>query len=430
MRRLRAVASSVGAEVPPGERHPAGRTGAQLDGPTLLALLVVALTVRTVYVLTVLSDYTPVSDAGDYLILATSVSQGSGLSIRFPFDEVHPTAFRPPLYPLVLGGVFRLTGPSLGVAQALNVALGCVVVVLVAVLAARFAGRRAGTAAGLLAAGYPPLLANDGPPLTEPLALVLLLGLLLTLLDRRWAVAGVLAGLLVLSRPSAQLIVVVLAVWVLVHADWKRAAAFVALAALVVAPWLVRNGLVFGVPVLVTSNGFNVAAVWSLPALTDDRAVDPVFDPRFAALRTGEAASDEAALDAAFREVGLQGLRSSPERVPHVVRKSVVHLLDLSTRYDNGAEWLDGRDLRLRHAALPLVWVVLAAGLVGLLLAARHPGGPLLLLTAGYFFLISIVTVSPPRLRAPLDVLTVVGAVVAFAALGRRLRRVTSGVRP
>ena len=409
--------SEVARRGPPGSGPAVSRPAAR----HLLVLLVGALAVRTGYVLTVLAHYAPTSDAGDYLTLATSVARGDGLSIRFPYDVVHPTAFRPPLYPLVLGGVFRVTGPSLGVAQAVNVALGSVVVVLVAVLAARFAGRRAGIAAGVLAAGYPPLLANDGPPLTEPLALVLLLTLLLALLDRRWAAAGVLAGLLVLTRPSAQLIVVVLAVWVLVSAEWKRAAAFVALAALVVAPWLARNALVFGTPVIVTSNGYNVAAVWSLPALEAGRTVDPIFDPRFAALRSGAASRNEARLDAAFREVGLRGLRSSLDEVPHVLARNSVYLLDLSTVYDNGAERLDGRNLRLRHAALPLVWLVLATGSAGLLLAVRRPGGALLLLTAVYFLLVSVVTVSPPRLRAPLDVLTVVGVAVVLSALLRRL---------
>lgn len=385
-------------------------------------LLLAALAVRTAYVLTVLSDYAPDSDAGDYLLLATSVARGDGLSIRFPYDVVHPTAFRPPLYPLLLGGVFRVTGPSLGVAQAVNVALGAVVVVLVAVLAARFAGRRGGLAAGALAACYPPLLANDGPPLTEPLALVVLLTMLLALLDSRWVVAGAFAGLLVLARPSAQLIVVVLAVWVLVTADRKRAAVFVASATLVVAPWLVRNAVVLGAPVVVTSNGFNLAAVWSRTALETGGFVDPVFDPRFAALRVGEASRNEVSLDAAFREVGLEGLRSSLDQVPHVLKRNTTYLLDLSTVYENGAERLDGRNLRLRHAALPLVWLVLAAGVTGLLLAVRRPGGALLLLTAGYFFAISIVTVSPPRLRAPLDVLLVVGTVVAATALAHRLR--------
>ena len=82
---------------------------------------------------------------------------------------------------------------------------------------------RAALVTGLLVAVYPPLLANDTFLLTEPLSFLLMLGCSTSSTAHRWAWAGVACGLLMLSRPSAQFIVVVVAVWVLWQLGWKRA---------------------------------------------------------------------------------------------------------------------------------------------------------------------------------------------------------------
>ncbi|MDQ3980993.1 MAG: hypothetical protein M3314_15840, partial [Actinomycetota bacterium] len=69
---------------------------------------------RVLYVVIVLRDYAPVSDALHYHSLAAAIGDGGGFVHEFPFGYPHPTAFRPPLYPLLLGGLYALTGPKLG----------------------------------------------------------------------------------------------------------------------------------------------------------------------------------------------------------------------------------------------------------------------------------------------------------------------------
>lgn len=357
------------------------------------------------------------------------MSEGRGISTTFPFGYEHPTAFRAPLYPSLLGAVFAVTGPSLGVAQAVNVVLGCAVVALLALVTSRVAGRLAGIIAGGIAAVYPPLLANDGPPLTESLALTLFLAGVLCLIDRRVLLAGLAIGLLVLARNSAQLLVPVLALWLLVVVGWRRAAVFAVVVAVVVAPWVVRNQVVLGKPVLVTSNGFNVAAAYSQVSLDQGKPADPVYDPRFAFLRTGSATYNEADMDAAFRAEGLKGLRANPEKVPGVVWRNTRFLLDLHVNRFNGAERFDGRNLTLRYYAVPVTWAFLVLGVVGLVRLRRHRNGVLLLLCAAYFFLVSIAAVSPPRLRVPLDVLFVLGTATLAAAWWER-RAARSAVPP
>ncbi len=138
-------------------------------GKALALLAVGAAGVRLVYLLAFARDYTPRSDANHYQAIAKAFAQGDGIAGIFPFTYQHPTAFRPPLYPALLGAVYWVTGVHVGVGQLLNVALGVVVVVLAALLGAHIAGYRAGIAAGIVVGVYPPLLANDVVLLSEPL---------------------------------------------------------------------------------------------------------------------------------------------------------------------------------------------------------------------------------------------------------------------
>jgi 4-amino-4-deoxy-L-arabinose transferase-like glycosyltransferase len=379
----------------------------------LVVLGAVALAVRVAYVLVVLPGYAPVSDAHHYHTMAQAIANGRGLSHIFPLGFEHPTAWRPPLYPLLLGGVYTLVGVRLGVAEALNVILGTAVVVLTALLAWRLAGPVAGVVAGILVAVFPPLVANDAPPLSEPLGLALLLLTLLLLLEQRTTWAGVTAGLLMLTRPSGQFFGVALAVWILWRVGWRKALGFAFAVTLVLLPWLGRNWVALGSPVLFTSNGFNLVAAYSPEAEVTDGFADPVLDPRFEHLRAG--ITNEVALDATFRRYGLQSLREQPLKVLKVAYRNTMKLFEFNVRINEIAERLDGRSLPLRRLTLPLVRALLGLGIISLLTLRRRPEAGPLLLAAGVFSLASILSVSAPRLRAPLDLACCIGLGVLVA---------------
>ena len=394
-------------------------------GGWLLAMGLGALVVRVLYVVIVLRRYVPVSDAEHYHSLATAVADGRGMVHEFPFGYPHPTAFRPPLYPLLLGGVYAITGPKLGAAAALNVVLGTGVVVLAALLAWRLAGRTAGVVTGIVAALYPPLVFNDGPPLSEPLGLLLLLAVVLLLLDGRAALAGAATGLLVLTRPSAQVFVVVLAGWVLWRLGWRRALSYGVCLTIVVAPWVIRNWQRLGRPVVVTSNGFNLNAIYSPEAKASGGFVDGFFDPRFAGLRAG--ISNEAELDAAFRRHALAELRRDPRHVLRIAPGGLQNMFEPKAGRNDIAEGRDGRNLTLQHLSVPLVGYVSVLGMAGLWTVRGRGIGPLVL-AAVVFTALSAVTVATPRMRAPFDVASCVGVGALAAAVrqawqARRLRR-------
>ncbi|MCU1426477.1 MAG: Dolichyl-phosphate-mannose-protein mannosyltransferase [Actinomycetia bacterium] len=387
--------------------------------PVLGALAIGAIAIRGAYIAAYLRHYRPQSDASQYHQLAISVAHGHGLASTFPFWYVHPTAFRPPLYPVVLGALYRVTGDSLLSAMLFNVVLGALVVVLAAEVATRIGGPTAGIAAGVFVAIMPSLIANDVVPLAESLSLVLLLGALLALMRDHDVVAAITVGLLMLARPSAQAFALLVAMWMVRRVGWWRAVRFLLIVGLVVVPWVARNWIEVGTPQLVTSNGFNLAAMYSTEAQQRRQFVDPFLDPAFATTRRTH--PTEASLDAALRSSTLAWLRHHPSLVPALMRRNARFFFELEPGGNRSAEVLDGRNLGFRGATLPVFFLIAGFGIVGLASAWRRPGAILVGLTGAYFATASLVTVAAPRLRAPFDVACCIGAGLLVAmVLGAR----------
>jgi hypothetical protein len=391
--------------------------GDHLPKRTLVSLAVGAVAVRLAYLAAFARHYRPRRDADHYLTIATSFADADGISATFPFTYQHPTAFRPPLYPALLGAIYWVTGVRVGIGQLLNVALGVAVVVLAALLGAHIAGRLGGVAAGVAVAVYPPLLANDVVLLSEPLSLALLLLMILLLVRDRPGWAGLVCGLLVLTRPSAQLLVVVVAGWLVWRVGWRGAALFSAITVVVIAPWIVRNWVLVGAPVVVTSNGFNLVSTYSVEAQNTKGFADAVFDERFRSIN--EENRSEADLDDAYREHAIDAVRDHRTIPLRVVRHNLARYFELRPDVNESAERDDGRNITFRNVTLPLVYVVTAAGLIGLWRARRRRGAELLLLQAAYFSVASVAVIGVPRLRAPLDVAAAIGVGVLAAQLIR-----------
>jgi 4-amino-4-deoxy-L-arabinose transferase-like glycosyltransferase len=182
-----------------------------------------------------------------------------------------------------------------------------VVVALVGALAAALLGVRAGLAAMAIAAVYPPLIAAGATLMSEALFVAFVLGAVLAALRGRrvgWALAaGALAGLAILTRANGAVLLLplVLALW---GRPWRSRAALaapvacLAAAALVVAPWSVRNLVVLDAPVLVsTSAPYTLAGAYNETARADERFPaawrPPTLDPAYARLFDRTAGLDE-----------------------------------------------------------------------------------------------------------------------------------------
>lgn len=400
----------------------------------MLGIGALAAAVRTLYILVVTPHYRPVSDADQYLDIARNIAHGNGIAMQWPQLEVHATAFRPPLSPVLLGGWVWLVGDTPGAARWLNVALGVLNAVLCMLCGREVAGTRCGLAFGVGYAVYLPFIANDTSTLAETPAITLTLVLLLAIARRRSALAGVAGGLLMLTKPAAQGLVVLLTVALAIEV-WRthraspprdrlirslRTAAVTGLAAAaLVAPWLVRNHIELGATTLVTSNGFNLTAIYGDHARATGGFVDPVYDPANQSLGERLLRLDEARWNDELTARGLRGIRSDPTYVARVVWRNLGAWFELTPGVNNGPELLDGRDPRHRVVSVVEFYLVAAVGAVGLVgaLRQRGPGRRVVgfaVMTAVYFAATSLVFVAVPRLRSIFDLVLLLG--VAWVA--------------
>ncbi|MCB1272297.1 MAG: glycosyltransferase family 39 protein [Microthrixaceae bacterium] len=408
-----------------GDRR-VGQSWYVIGGPVLLAAAV-----RILYWVTVTPNWRPDSDADQYLRLARNLVAGEGYALVFPELEMHATAFRPPLYPFVLAGPSWLFGPdAIWPARVTSLLLSLGVVALTVVFVRRIAGNLAAVVAGCAVALMPSLLANDTITLSEPLGLLLILAVLIALDSRRPIWAGLAAGALVLTRPNAYLVVLIAAAFIWRYVGWKKALMCLACAAVVVAPWLVRNKVQVGTWSLTTSQGFTLAAIYAPQAQEQATFVDPVFDESYDGSDFRVLQFDEAQWSSELTAHALSGVREDPGYVFNVISSNVRAFLELSGSNNDFAERIDGRNLDFRDATLPLFYAFLLAGMTGIGTRLSDRRMWPAYVVVGQFVLLSLLTVSPPRLRAPFDLLLCIGVGLLVQALDDLRRRRAASLVP
>lgn len=239
----------------------------------ILAAAVLGLVLRLAFGFLYWNDKPLTHDEREYLTLAQSLSEGRGLT--YPQDHEVGTGQqfgRAPGYPAflsLLGVDARATSAPARV-KAVQAVLGAIVVWMIGILAARAWHPAAGAAAAFMAAAYPPLVWISAYVFSEtlymPLALgcVLLLGAACERADEEQSTrgggapavaAGLLAGIAILVRPGMLPFLPLVALWFGRRRQWSLALAFCVAAAMMVAPWTLRNARTYGRLVLVASEG-------------------------------------------------------------------------------------------------------------------------------------------------------------------------------
>jgi len=252
------------------------------------AILALAFALRLGYV-SRLSGIEP-KDPEDYDRYAWNVAQGNGYT-----NGESPTR-RPPLFPLLLAGVYRVAGHSPQAARLLQITLGTALCGVVYLIGARLYGVVAGRLGALAAAGYPYFIYYSGYLMTETLAALLFGWLSYVWLgwDRHTTAralfgGGMIAGLAILARPVFLALPAIVPLWAIAAESSLRRGAlativFAAGAAAVVAPWTARNYLVTGHFIPVQTDGARMLyqfTVWY---------ADPTF-PTFEPEKLGERAA-------------------------------------------------------------------------------------------------------------------------------------------
>lgn len=245
--------------VKPSNQPPASRLTRQVGWS--IAIFALALIVRGVHLWQISEApffSVKMIDALSYDDMARQIAGGDWLG-----NEVF---FQAPLYPYVLGAIYRVFGDDVFVVRLIQAVIGSLSCVLLAAAGARWFSRPAGVTAGVMLALYPPAIFFDSLIQKAGLGLFLLclvLWILGRIVDRPKSTTllglGAALGFLILTRENALLFVPVILVWLAVrfHGLGMRPAVMAAMLliglAIVLTPVAVRNWYVGGEFHLTTS---------------------------------------------------------------------------------------------------------------------------------------------------------------------------------
>ena len=402
-------------------------------------ILLLALLLRVGYMFAT-PDYALVHDALDYDRAAVSIASGDG----WPYSRApgRETAFRPPAYPVLLAGVYKVTGVEHGTqhervvpARILGIIIGTLIVAMIFIVARQLWGRRVALLAMLGGAIYIPLILVGASVMSEPLFALLLLGALAAAIQHRrsthrwrWVVvSGVLAGLTCLTRANALVLLLPLglAVWT-VRPRWSvRALAapalLVILALVTVSPWTIRNAIVFDrfIPVS-TQLGSALAGTYNDQARLDKenpaswRAIFHIPEYRDVYARLGTI--PEPAVEDILRARSKAYIRKHPTYVAKVAEWTTLRMFELG-----GLDWSRHTASTVSvtagwaNAGVICFWVFALLALAGAFTKLAR-GTPLFVWMVPVLLYLSVVflVVETPRYRTGIDPFIVMLAALAL----------------
>jgi tetratricopeptide (TPR) repeat protein len=355
------------------------------DGLALLMVMALAAALRIGY--TLASRKSPFFDHLDldsrfYDLWAKEIASGDWVG-----DDVF---FMGPLYPYFLAVVYKVAGPSLLLVKLVQAVLGSLTAGMTYLLGKRCFGTTAGLVAGFVAALYVPFIFYDTSILFPVLATLLNTTALYFLYrgvcagdDKSFLVGGLFAGLSAAGNASILAFGPLAVVFLFVYGKiplarrLRRVVLFVVGVAVVVTPITVRNGVVGGDFVPLTSNaGLNLFIgnnEKSTGAYVKPDGLDVYTDPSGRSIAEAALGRDlkPSEVSGYWRGRAVEFVRANPARsASNLVRKAFlfwsvyeipqIEHLPFEKRYS----WL----LRIPS---PTYGIVCPLGLLGMLLALR-----------------------------------------------------------
>jgi 4-amino-4-deoxy-L-arabinose transferase-like glycosyltransferase len=384
-------------------------------------------------------SYAIVHDARDYDAHARSIAIGDGFSKRLTGK---PTAFRPPGYPYLLGGAYRVFGVADGVdadrirvARWLGAVLGALGVALIGILGVQLLGRTAGLVAMGLAAVYVPSILVSEAIMSEQLFVVLMLGAVVTAIHQRRSshpyaftvLAGLLAGLAILTRANGLILLIplVLAAWVAPRRSWQTAGpplVLVAVALAAVAPWTIRNAADLHAFVPVTTQlGWALAGTYNNEARNDQanpgswRSLRRV--PEYRPLVANFPRVPEIVMERRLSRAAREFIGRHPGYLATVAYWNTRRLLDIASwRWSRHTASTISVERGWADAGVVSFWIFAALALVGATRrAARRVPGFVWGLPLAMYLSVVFLAAETPRYRAPIDPFIVLLAAIAVS---------------
>lgn len=305
---------------------------------TLLAIWAVFIALRLA---ALLIPVTPTSDAEWYVLRAIGLAAGHG----YLDNEGVPTAFWPAGWPMAMSVLFQVTGPSLVALGLFNLACSVGTGYLALLLGRRLFCSEAAARLGLLLyAVYPNAIGYVPLALTEVFyTALLLMGCWLVIARRSmlWLVAaGVVFGFATLVKAQTLVMVPLLFAidWLRVGDVWRRLPALIgqgalvlAMAALTVMPWTMRNHAQLGAWIAVSTNGGFTLLTGNNDTATGDYTP---ADPTVTALMARKDLT-EVTRDAEAKRLGLEWIAAHPGRFVTLAPRKLARLW----LPDGEAEW-------------------------------------------------------------------------------------------
>lgn len=378
-------------------------------------------------------------DSATYLTPARFLLAGAGFVHKGGVIET----MRTPGYPLFLLPFLALHASAAAIVVAqhlLNALLACAIYLL----ARQRLGRATAVLAALVFAIDTPTIHYANKVLTETLFTALLFALVALALRiaraprmRELAIAGLLAGALVLVRPVAILYFAALALWfAFERIAWRRIAAFVVIALALPLAWAARNAHHTGVFHVASIAGTNMLAYRAAGAVTiedcDDFAEElPGVQQRLVAEADAEIEDSMHIPDAQELSDAVRGreynrigrrifLEHSRGAAMLTLRGVLVLLFESDWDAMMMVSQMDSSTIHLAIDAWTAALEVFA--LLGLVALARRDRSfaLLLALTIGYFVLISAGGEAEARFRVPVVPLLAIAAAAGVPGLSSR----------
>ncbi len=319
--------------------------GSWRDATMLIALLALAAGLRSTVVAVRWQHLLQDPDA--YRLIAENLRNHGVYSRSQAGEPVLPTAFRPPLYPILLA-TFAWHGQVIPLVVAtLHFVLGILSVLMAWILARKWHLGHWSYLVATMVACDPILLNQSAEVMTETLATFMALAGLLALTrlsdTRTWQaslLAGMVLGLATLCRPTFLVWTVLVSVWIMVSwRPWlgvRRGALLLTSFCVVLAPWVARNERVMGRPIGTTTHGgytlllgnneafYRHLRTQSWGRVWDARELLPLLESSARNVRGVTAEHPEIVADRRLYELAQKTIRQDPTMF---IRASLVRLL-------------------------------------------------------------------------------------------------------
>jgi len=338
---------------------------------------------------------------------------------------------RPPLYTLLLAGIFKIFGVGFSPVLVLSSLLRGALVAGIAFVGRKYISPLAGLVAAFLIAIYPMLVFTYTRFVSEVLYIPLFV-LSFWFLEQAARsgrikdslLAGGFSGAATLVRSTSLFLTFLVAIWIIVRKspagrfsrrNFGSGAVLVAAMLAVISPWTVRNAIVHRAMILVdNSSAYNLWLITSGKQVKDATEEWTSWGSQAERQRQGYAKWFEY-----VREHPAFHLKRMATVIPKLFDPlSQPDLYSLSMVKHRGIQTANVPLLRMLQVLIPaLFWLVTVGGLVGLCMLERDATRRnLFLVTMIYFILLHAATLARPRFLLPINTLFAIYAGGLIAA--------------